>query len=127
MTQKNEFSKGMWWFVGIAVLVIVIGSLNQDPRPSGRTINAEITKYGMYDIRITNNNSFAWPSADIRLNGIPYGYRFEYLDNVMPGNTIEINLLNFTKRNGDRFQPLQTAVKEIIVNVPGCNSPIYEF
>lgn len=89
-------------------------------------INAGIRKT-LATLFVTNRDSFTWTSAEIFVNGIMKGYQYEYKSNIEPGETIELELISFTKRNGDRFQPFMTDVVEVIVSVPNYDSPIYNF
>jgi hypothetical protein len=131
--RKKPVSKGCLIFVVLTVLFIVfIGSIdsgssslsyeNSEKNPISAGIRKSITT-----ISIENRDSFTWSSAKLFINGIMGGYKYEYDQPIAPGEKIEIGLMNFTKRNGDRFQPYKTDVKEVIVAVPGYDSPIYTF
>jgi hypothetical protein len=94
--------------------------------PASPPTTAEIRKT-ITTLYITNTNDFAWVNPKIYVNGIVGGYRYTWQGTVQSMEQLEIGLLNFTKRNGARLQPLQTDVKEIMVAVDGHDSSIYNF
>lgn len=111
----------------LVILIIIVSSIDpyngESVRPS---VDAQIKK-DFTSIYITNYNRSLWPCADIRVNGILNGYEYKYNKPIPAGETVEIRLSSFTKRNGDRFQPMKTDIKEVIIVVSGYDSPIYEF
>ena len=126
--QKKPASMGC--VVLIIITVLAIGYVASMDVSSGggekNPINAEITK-NLTTLYIANADTYTWPSAKIYVNGIMGGYEYEYNESIPSGTRLELGLLDFTKRNGDRFQPHKTDVKEVIVSVPGYDSPIYTY
>jgi hypothetical protein len=115
------------------IVIAVVGTMetgsssyNENESSEKNPIDASITK-NLTTLYITNQDAFVWPSAKIFVNGIMGGYRYEHGSSIEADATLEIDLINFTKRNGDRFQPYKTDVKEVIISVPGYDSPIYEY
>lgn len=127
---KVKKSASMGCLVMIIVIVLVIGYIGSmdvgTADAEKNPINAGIRK-SITTLSITNQDSFNWPSAKIYVNGIMKGYEYEYNGSIPAGGSVDIGLMNFTKRNGERFQPQKTDVKEVIVAVPGYDSPIYTY
>lgn len=98
------------------------GSSKKDPNPTKADIRQDFTT-----LYITNLNDYTWESPKIYINGIMRGYQYQWSGSVRPFEKLEIGLLNFTKRNGERFQTNQRRVTEVIVSVDGHDSNIYNF
>jgi hypothetical protein len=128
--QKEKKKTGcLTWCVLIFFIVLVFGIISSDDIGSAEgknPVNASIRK-SMTTLSITNKDSFTWPSVTIHVNGYLGGYEYEYNERVQSGENIEIRLVNFTKSNGERFQPLKTDVKDVWVHVPGYDLPNYNF
>ncbi len=74
-------------------------------------------------LQIQNQDSFDWPSMKIFLNGIVAGYRLE-CKGLAAGKSAIIPLNEFAKRDGTRFQIQLTKPKELVISVPGYDSPV---
>lgn len=79
-----------------------------------------------YSIAVRNNESIDWPSATIHVNGILFGYSVR-IGAIKAGSTVTVPLRQFTKSNGERFDPFHRKPAELIVAVPDRDSPVMTF
>lgn len=61
--------------------------------------------------QITNSDSFAWRNVRLTVNS---KYKYE-LGSIAAGATVEIGVLNFTKGDGERFNPLTHKPKDFFI------------
>lgn len=97
----------------------------EPPTPPQPAVAASI-KAGELTLQIRNENDFDWPSTTVHLNGTIFGFEYK-AGPLAKGSATSIELREFTRSNGERFQPSRYKPKEVVVVVPGCASPVYEF
>jgi hypothetical protein len=99
--------------------------LNQPPRPPKEVIDAVILRDTL-NLAIVNGNRFDWGQTTVYIGGVFNGYRYT-VRGVKAGKSVKIPLFEFTKRNGERFKPLERAPTDIIVSVDGYDAPQFTF
>ena len=122
-------------FVALLVVVMLVSFYGSESEKAaaenGRTepksvVDASVNLLGGHSLVIRNLNPFPWESATIYLNGVLMGYEYQQ-GSLQPRESVTIRLSEFVKSNGDRFQPQLKRPTEVIVRVPGCDSPVYKF
>lgn len=124
--------KAVLFIFGVLLFFLIIGLASDGGSSSaaasskGPPTTASITKT-LTTLSITNTNDFAWVNPEIWVNGVLGGYSYQWQGTVSPGEQLEIGLANFTKNNGDRFQPFETDVKKVFISVSGHDSNVYVY
>ena len=91
-----------------------------------QTVSAKVSIRAGDILVIKNENDFDWPSATVHLNGIVLGYECG-IGPVLSGKEAVVRLTSFAKGNGERFLPTVRKPTEVVIAVPGCDSPVYKF
>lgn len=68
-------------------------------------------------LQVFNSSARDWPEYTIWLNGSS-GYRYKG-SGLAAGLGKEIDLLSFVDRSGNRFQPMEKSVRDVMISVPG--------
>lgn len=118
--QIQKTNKGCYGCLGVFVAVFAIILLISLVNGSGdkETASDVVGLHASYgrsatQVKVTNMDDFAWTEVELRLNpGVASAYEY-HLSELKPGESATIGLLNFTKSNGDRFNPFQSSVKEL--------------
>lgn len=89
-----------------------------------RTVKADITA-GRTTLTVINRDEDKWEAKQLFINGMPpFTYRL-WIDPLGPGQATIIPLSDFTKKNGERFQPDRFAVTEIWIGGNGFDYTSY--
>jgi hypothetical protein len=101
--------------VGFVVLLGVIGALTGSSPSSSKvtTLKADV-KFSGLAFTIRNNDTWRWRDCKAEINGIVNGYELKFQD-LEPGESITLPAVQFAKRNGDRFNPLQMKPQEFYI------------
>ncbi|MDH5684159.1 MAG: hypothetical protein OEZ20_06830 [candidate division WOR-3 bacterium] len=104
-------------------------SEKKDVKSKSKPITAYVSK-SLTTITIENGDNFDWPSVEIYINGwdvnpIVDSYQYNY-GSVRAKETIKIPLIEFTKGTA-RFQPMNMAVKTLVVYVPGYDGRVHHY
>jgi hypothetical protein len=76
------------------------------------------------NLLVSNTGQTSWPSIEIYINGDPpFSYKF-VAGEVKPLDTRAIPLHEFTKSDGDRFNPFEKKVTEVWI---GGGADKYDF
>jgi len=78
---------------------------------------------GDLTVTIRNANNFDWFNVRLRIKQSDWvfgGYTYK-AGTIKAGDWLEIGLLNFVDSKGNRFQPLQQAVKNLFITVNNKN------
>lgn len=112
---KAPRSKIVTYGGGFLVLVLFAGfcaSLLTNPSTSSTSspletvsLDASVRFTGTQFI-ITNNEQRVWTDLKAEVNGVFNGYEYTF-DSLKPGQTATIGALQFAKRDGTRFNPIQ--------------------
>jgi hypothetical protein len=94
------------------------------PAPTGVVdLKAEVRFTGTQFV-ITNNDSFAWRNVKLEINEglISSGYVYK-LGVIMPGDTVSVGAMLFTKSDGERFNPINYKPQKLSIwcDAPGGN------
>jgi hypothetical protein len=127
-------SNGLALIGTLLVLFFVIGVLStlngtsstaRSVAPDKPATQAVVNKT-LTTLYVTNANDFDWVNPTIHVNGYG-GYSYQWDGIVEPGVRLEIGLLNFTKRDGERFQPMKRDVQTVSVVFEGYDGNMYAF
>ncbi len=116
-----------WWVVVLAVVLVIAGVMawhGETPRealdaprisePATESLNVS-GSWGLFDITITNDNTYEWTNVVIELND-PGWFRSGYLlekKALRAGEKLEVGLTDFARPDGRRFDSSETEVMRI--------------
>jgi hypothetical protein len=117
--QAKQAKIGCYSVIGFVVFIFILaliislgGNDSKTTSDDAITLNA-IAARTLTQIEITNNDNFIWRNVEMTINPtLTSGYDYN-ISIMMPGHTVTIGLLNFTKNDGTRFNPFNTTVKEL--------------
>ena len=98
---------------GLLFLLMTVGAAGCVPAQKDIDLNPSI-RYAGSILYIKNNDPFDYNEAKVDLNDGVYRFRVE--DSIPAGKEIEINLLQFTKEDGERFNVLTHSIKDISIS-----------
>ena len=118
-SKEDDSASVVWSDIGILILLGIFSPARQssDSPPSKGVIHPGVFKT-FSTLTIRNDDNFDWLSAKVFINGIMLGYSAE-IGPVSRGEKKTVNLRDFTKKNGERFNPQVKRPTEVIVHVPG--------
>jgi uncharacterized lipoprotein YehR (DUF1307 family) len=105
-----NFKKLVSLFFVVAITLSLFGC--GDSEPSYIDLKAQVSKDAKY-IHIQNEDDFVWDNAEISINE-DYKYKVDFL---AKGKS-SLELIEFTKENGERFDSTKIAIKKIRIYVP---------
>ncbi len=83
--------------------------------PEDISLNANVSWDGKY-LYIENNDDFVWDNAKITLND-----DFEYKTKFIAKGKTSLELVEFTKDNGERYNPDTTKIMKVMIYMPQTN------
>jgi hypothetical protein len=106
----------------IALLLMGWCARQIDPTSApSRTVklDAEV-KFNGLQFTIRNPSKVDWANGKAEINGVFNGYEYKF-GSLAAGQTIQVGALQFAKRNGERFNPIQMKPQEFYVyaDIPG--------
>ena len=123
---ETIFAQGLVWGIlgaivlglGYVVLGIVaeFGDGGREPAPD---LSAEV-KVGDGQVQVTNQDSFGWTGCEVTLNSGIGGSWSQNYGSISPGQTVSGGLMAFTRRRGERFNPLTHALEDVLID---CSTP----
>jgi ribosomal protein L40E len=121
-------SKKFWRFIGgvaigiIGLLVIgsVLSSIESESRPPSKNIQASLSTMGDDYLMIRNTGSEDWLSVDVYINGMP-PFTYRTTIELEAGKSGKVSLRDFSKKNGERFNPDTHRVVEVWIGGGGYN------
>jgi hypothetical protein len=107
--------------LGISLLLvaitagILVGSGLCTRAPETAEISPAITNTEL-ELIVTNNDTFDWMNAQLELNN---AFRYE-IAAIHAGETLHLQLQDFTKADGTRFDPVSEAPSNLVI---ACDTP----
>jgi hypothetical protein len=129
--KTNAVAFGCIAILGVVVLMAIIGG-NSGTSRSGSNVkpNRQVSagiRTSVTHLIVGNKDSADWTEKTIYLNGTP-PFTFKLtIDGLRAGETVSLPLIQFTKKNGDRFDPYRMEVKEVWIGGDGYDYIKYGF
>ncbi|MBY0054786.1 hypothetical protein H7K32_24735 [Brevibacillus agri] len=97
-------------FLIVLLMVALLSGCAEAPEEI--QLNANVSWDGKY-LYIENNDDFAWDNANITLNE-----DFEYKTKFVAKGKTSLELVEFTKSNGERYNPDTTKIMKVMIYMP---------
>ncbi|HHY73263.1 MAG TPA: hypothetical protein GX497_08555 [Bacillus bacterium] len=94
------------------ISVLLFGCSSGSSEPTYIMLNASVKTDSLY-LYIENKDDFVWDNAEIKINE-DYKYKADFL---AKGNS-SLRLVDFTKKDGERFDPVTKKVMKVNIYVP---------
>lgn len=101
--------------ITLLVSIIMFGCSSKSIEDTYITLNGTVSKDSTYLI-INNNDEFVWDKAEVKIND-EYIYKADFL---AKGKS-SIELREFTKKDGERFNPTSQKVLKVTIYIPKTN------
>jgi len=102
---------------GVWTAYVVISSLALDDQGRTRSttvsLSADVAFTGLA-FTIKNTSTYVWTDCKAEVNGIMNGYEQRFQD-LKPGESVTLRAVEFAKRSGERFSPLQLKPNEFYI------------
>ena len=126
---ETIFAQGLvWGILGAVVLVAgyvlfgvfgVVSSFGDGDREPVPALSAEV-RVGEGQVHVTNQDSFGWTGCKVTLNSGIGGSWSQTYGSISAGETVSGGLMAFTRRRGERFNPLTHALEDVLID---CSTP----
>jgi hypothetical protein len=106
-------------FIWVAIFGILFAGVLCSSQTSAKQevkLKASVNFDG-YQFKIVNKNDFVWKNVDIKINWRTKGggYTYKSAVNFIPNGKYTIGASMFAKRDGTRFNPLQTKPQTVVI------------